>query len=167
MKTIDFLKRDFRGVKGWQWILIAIAGFLFIITSFMMERNENKVYAVGDTFSNGIFNVSVTEVDKKGTLPGIFIDSQAKGMFVIVKVAIDNTSKEKQYVGPGLFSLVDEDGNKYDSQSAVFKETTLNPKSTTTGTIIFDIPRDSKGTVVTVYRDYFGNGNGKKVDLNL
>lgn len=165
MDLATILKKDFHGARGWQWIIIVIT-IVVVTAGFVVSIQEkNKVYTVNDIIQNGSFQINVTKVEKKDSLEGFLISTKPKGVFVVINLQATNVSKESQFIGPAMFALEDQDGNIYDNYSVSFDESKINPKFSTNGTIIFDIPITSNQEYLRIFKDYLGSGDGILVNL--
>lgn len=109
------------------------------------------VYKVGDEIVAGDFKWKVTSIEKRFVLGNSeYLKKKASGMFLLVKVEVENVGNEPQLLSDTFLKLVDDKGRTFAADTGAglylgeewifFK--TLNPGVTLRGTIVYDVPKD-------------------------
>jgi hypothetical protein len=109
---------------------------------------------VGESLTQDDYQVTVLDVTRAKRLPGDeFTDPvKADGEFVILKLRVKNTGKKVATFDDGLVQLADVDGTVYSASTGgaeeqimalpdYIDERAIQPKSTETGNLAFDIPK--------------------------
>ncbi len=115
-----------------------------------------KVAKIGDTTRVGDLAVKVVSAERKTKLSGVF--GSKKGNWMLVTVKVTNKGKRQTTVYNSDFQLLESDGTKYshygdgwkyiDSDYSFSKE--LNPKTSATGKLLFEIPKSAKNLTLEV-----------------
>ncbi|QIN29936.1 DUF4352 domain-containing protein [Brevibacterium luteolum] len=115
------------------------------------EEPAAATYGIGDTVEADGWEITVSSVeDGISTVGDEFLNAQAQGQFVTVKMSVKNTSSSPEYFFEDSIKLADDAGNTYasDSEAGIYAgEDSLlleeiNPGNTASGTIVFDVPAD-------------------------
>jgi len=114
------------------------------------------VHNVGDNFVVGTGEQSIRySVQNVKTLSSVGrgnLAEEASGIFVVVKLKVENVGKESFDLSTRVFRLIDDQDREYDvdtramayvDNAIVFEQ--VNPGVTVNGTILFDVPRDQEG----------------------
>ncbi|WP_080548476.1 DUF4352 domain-containing protein [Bacillus pseudomycoides] len=101
-------------------------------------------------------------------------DVKAQGIFKALEVYVMNRQEEPITLNSKNFKLIDDLGREYYSSTeaqlalkavnnAIFKIDTLNPDSSSSGKIVFDVPKYAKGLVL----QFNGDMLDKEIDLKV
>ena len=124
---------------------------------------------VGQTVNDGDLAFTVNSVDTAQTIGNSFTQKTAQGMYYILSVKIQNNGKSTQTINASDFSIVDNQGRKYDysqdGQTAMeetdgstsFFLQQIQPSLSVTGKIIFDVPASAAGLKLMAQGDIFSN----------
>lgn len=127
--------------------------------------NKLKSPSVGDVLEIEDMKYSIEEVFTSDVL-GNYLYQEADGIYVIVKLSIENAGKNSVYVNYEDFKIVDNQGRIYDvdMMGNVYLETMgfsalpsykkIGPGLTTNGYIVFDVPENDKGLSLAVKEPY-------------
>lgn len=115
---------------------------------------------IGDTVKAGDWSFKVTDFDcGKSKVGDQYAGKKAQGQFCFLKITAKNNGDSEGTLSGDSQKLTDDDGKTYssdleaslyeDSDSLLFLEG-VNPGNTAKGTVIFDIPKKTKITSVTL-----------------
>lgn len=101
-----------------------------------------------------------------------FLDKQTEGKFIKVYLEIMNTAKETKDIFTPRFSIIDDQGRKYDRLSDDMMYISdilefgaqLQPGLSKEGAIVFELPKDSQDLVLLVSGDWL---SGKEVKIKI
>lgn len=124
-----------------------------------------KLPGVGDKATDGNLTFTVTGVDTSDTLGKDVMATEAKGKYVIVHLTVKNTGDEAATFNAGPSQTAfDADGKKYETSSDAmmtldnsFLEQ-INPGNSVKGRLVYDVPKDTKITVVHLQGGTFTDG---------
>ena len=129
----------------------------------------------GDTVNDGDLAFTVNSVDTAQTIGDSFTQKTAQGIYYILTVKIQNNGKSTQTINASDFTVVDNQGRKYDysndGQTAIemssgatsFFLQQIQPSLSVTGKIVFDVPASATGLKLMAQGDIFSN----PVSINL
>lgn len=125
----------------------------------------SKTVGVGDKVRDGKFEFTVQGTATKTTVGPKFLEEDAQGKFLLVKVKVENIGDEAQYLSGTDQYLYDKAGKKYSADDGVmsvmegnpFLEQ-INPGNTVQGTIPFDIPTSVKPVKMELHDSMFSGG---------
>lgn len=114
---------------------------------------------------------SISAVEKVSAIKGGFSDTQADGRFLIVRLRVQNASKEPGTVSTSLLKLIDNQDREFtksdqgqaalgmsgDKTAKLFRGA-LNPGITQEIPVVFDVPDDAKGFKLKIPAGLFGGG---------
>ncbi len=102
------------------------------------------------------WTLTVTSVSKTPTTMFLFQTKTALGVYVVVRLTMENTSKQAQSLGGDRFTILDEQGRTfpyyidgtigYGQQELGSK---INPGLKAPATILFDVPTNATGLILT------------------
>ncbi|PID53050.1 MAG: DUF4352 domain-containing protein [Micrococcales bacterium] len=128
---------------------------------------EKSTAGVGDKVRDGNFEFVVTKVEEGGTRIGDeFLNEEAQGVFQLVHVTITNTSDQPQMVSDSNQMVKDQEGRQFapDSAAAILLDNNalwieeINPGNTLNGTLVYDMPADSKPTAIELHDSMMSGG---------
>lgn len=133
------------------------------------EEPEETKAKIGEEFELGELTFLVESVEEKERAGDDILGKDASGTFKVVKVSVTNNSKEAIMMDSSFFTLIEDDGTEYssdseasmyiDPESSFFIEE-INPKTTKTGYVAFDIPEDVGGLELQVQTGFWGTETG-------
>ena len=114
------------------------------------EEPETVTYKIGDTVKVGNVEYVVNSISSSKTYGNQYLFAEANDMFLIVNVSVKNCGNESLDVFSDFFKLKNgektyecDSGNSiYVPEEAILYET-INPDSTLTGNILFDIAQEA------------------------
>jgi hypothetical protein len=150
--------------KWKMWIPISAVLVAFIFASSMGSNSKEekvasakqtkqvkqaKQYKVGDVVEVGKLSYKVLAVHSTKALNDGFTSEEAKGTFLLFDVEVTNKDKESRTIDSSLFKIQLKDGTELDpsssatmsaNQDADFFLAKVNPKLSTRGFVVFDVP---------------------------
>lgn len=146
----EALDDEKRGRSG--AILLGIVFFLilifFAVKLFTTTSSGGNLKPISSAAGKLGFEIASVEA-KRELSGGIFDKKDTDGQFVVLEMSILNRDNRARDISPTLFSLLDEDGRKYDYVSMAsekfIKLETLNPGISRTGLLAFETPVGVKG----------------------
>lgn len=123
---------------------------------------------IGDAARDGKFEFVVESVK-----PGVasvgddFLQEQAQGQFVLVKISVTNIGDEAQTMFDSEQKIVDTQGRTFEANSAAAISiegnsdvwlTDVNPGNTATGTMVFDMPKGATPASIELHDSMFSDG---------
>jgi hypothetical protein len=138
------------------------------------KEDTSKAFKVGDEVQAGNLSFKVNSVKKADQVGDDVMNKKADGVFLIVNVTVKNNDKEARTIDTNLFKLVSgstsynasAEADMYANKDNSFFLKQLNPGVSTTGNIVFDIPKDMKGEKLEV-ESGLGFSGGKKQTIDL
>jgi hypothetical protein len=124
---------------------------------------------VGDTVNDGDLAFTVNSVDMSQTIGDSYSQKTAQGQYIILAVKIQNNGKETKTINASDFTVVDNQGRKYDystdgqtamemsSGTTSFFLQQIQPSLSVTGKIVFDVPASATGLKLMAQGDIFSN----------
>ncbi|MFC3927342.1 DUF4352 domain-containing protein [Streptococcus caprae] len=135
-------------------------------------KNESKdtVYAVGQTFTVGDMTYLVNSVSQSTNVGGEY-GKNASGIYEIVNVTVTNNGKKATTVDSDYFTLLngeveyssDSAAGIYANDDANFFLTEINPGSSITGNVVFDVASEvasTPGLQLQVQTGFWGTQTG-------
>jgi len=148
--------------KSWfrrHWILTGILGFflLFVIIGMFQgfsdesqsTQNEATPYNFNERFTHGDFAYTFHSVEEKSKLGNILGITEAKGVFLIFEVTIENVDKETNTFWGDAIQLIDTQERIFDTDDEAwiylgtdeaFIYEQMQPNLPKRGKLIFDVP---------------------------
>lgn len=122
---------------------------------------------IGTPVRDGKFEFTVTKVE-----PGVaavgndVLGEKAQGQFVLVHVTVENIGTESQALSDGAQKVRDAKGREFtaDSAAAMYLKDNqvlyneINPGNTVKGTLVFDMPKDTKPVSIELHDSLFSGG---------
>ncbi|HUU97784.1 MAG TPA: DUF4352 domain-containing protein [Phycisphaerae bacterium] len=107
-----------------------------------------------DQIQVGDFVYRVDEIRFEKTLGNEFMKKTANGVYLLVRLAVMNASKETRHLDASMFQIIDAEGNRYqysidaasmlamvNVEPVLLKE--CQPRIATSGVLVFEVPRQS------------------------
>lgn len=114
---------------------------------------------------------SIISVQRKSSIASSFSSTKADGVFIIIKLVVQNASKEGGTVATTLMKLIDSAGREFDTSSsgttalvmsgddtAELFMGEINPGITKQFTLIFDVPENAKDFKLKIPAATFSSG---------
>ncbi len=113
--------------------------------------------SIGDKVTIGDFSYIVTDVMQLPYIGGGYLGVEAKGMFVILIMSVENSGKKSEYLSYNNFKLLDSKSREYetDTTASIYMSQMgytplpmfdkIGPGLTSEGGIVFDVPGDDTG----------------------
>lgn len=131
----------------------------------------SKIPKIGEKIDVGDVSYIVEKVETSKTAGGEYLNTTAKGIYLIVTISITNNSNESLTISDSFFTIINGE-KKYsadstatlyasDDQSLWYAE--LNPDLTTSGVVVFDVSQtvaDSSDTQLQVQTGFWGTQTG-------
>ena len=113
---------------------------------------EEATYGIGDTVASDDWEITVARVEDGVSQVGDeFLNAQAQGQFVQIRLSVKNTGSEPNYFFEDDIKLGDDSGNTYsaDSEAGIYEAEDnilfleeINPGNAAEGVLVFDVPED-------------------------
>lgn len=127
-------------------------------------------YGVGDVLKVGDVEYTVNAVSSSKTVGDQYLNTEANDMYLVLNVSVKNCGTEALTVSSDFFTLkngentyeCDSSASIYDGDNSIIFET-VNPDSTLTGNVIFDITQetiDSPSLQLQVQTGFWGTETG-------
>jgi hypothetical protein len=123
---------------------------------------------IGEEVRDGSFAFTVTAVESAGTTLGDeFLQSNAQGTFILVRVTVTNIGDESQLFTDGYQKLVDEQGRTFDADTGAAALSlpgsdsflnAVNPGNSVDGTLVFDVPEGLVPVAIELHDSPFSGG---------
>ncbi len=126
---------------------------------------------IGEVFRVGQIAYRVDKVEVSNTVGGEYINSTAKGTYLLVTLTITNNSSDPLTISDSFFTIL-YNGKKYsaDSAATIYADSknslwydSINPDLTTTGVVAFDVSTEvanSPDTQLQVQTGFWGTQTG-------
>ncbi len=136
----------------------------------------SKTAAIGDAVTDKDLQFTVLEVTTPDSVGEDPFAKKPQGKFYVVKVKIENVSKETQTITNGSFSMTDSQNRTYetssDGQAALMLSDESNdifveeiqPSLSIEGKVVFDVPADAADLTLIAKGSIFSDG--VKIKLN-
>lgn len=131
--------------------------------------SEEQTYSVGDEVEVGDVTYVINGMETASSAGIEGLEEEASGIYIVLDVEVTNNGNEAITMGSSYIKLLNDD-NTYeadDFNSELFVEE-INPDSTATGDVVFDVNEDvaeAEGLQAQVQEGILGN-NSAKVNLN-
>ncbi|WP_087972765.1 DUF4352 domain-containing protein [Oceanobacillus rekensis] len=139
------------------------------------EETE-KEFSVGEEVAVEDFTYTVNGVEEVTELEMEYMDSlTTEGKFVVVDLTIANNDKEARFVDSEMFRLIGTDETEFSSNTEAdmyvnddigFFLTEINPKMSSTGKVVFELPAEETGYTLQVSSG-FGWSGGEYANIDL
>jgi Domain of unknown function (DUF4352) len=123
---------------------------------------------IGDPVRDGKFEFTVTGVERGLSSVGEdFLEEEAQGEFVIVRLSVSNIGDEAQMLDNGGQVLYDSEGRKHETSSALFSLEgadkafleNINPGNSIEDVpLLFDVPQETKLDRIELHDSLFSGG---------
>lgn len=133
-------------------------------------EEETTKAKVGEEFELGEMTFVAESVeDQKRVGDDILGKDASGGVFKVVRVSVTNNSQEAIMMDTSYFKLIEEDGTEYSSDSEAsmyvdpennFFVEEINPKTTKTGYVAFDVPAETGSLELQVQTGFWGTETG-------
>ena len=136
-----------------------------------VAENLSKIPKIGERIDVGDVSYVVEKVETSKTAGGEYLNTTAKGIYLIVTISITNNSNEALTISDSFFTIINGEKNysadstatlyASDDQSLWYDE--LNPDLTTSGVVVFDVSQnvvDSMDTQLQVQTGFWGTQIG-------
>ena len=124
-----------------------------------MADKAEASHGIGDTVAADDWEITVAKVEDGVSQVGDeFLNAQAQGQFVQIRLAVKNTGSEPNYFFEDDIKLGDDAGNTYsaDSEAGIYAAEDnilfleeINPGNTAEGVLVFDVPEDVDPNTLT------------------
>lgn len=126
------------------------------------ETKSEVVYSMNQDIAVDYLTYKITSVETPLRIGNDFFNKETTGKFVIVNFEIRNDAKETKQIFTPRFNLQDQFGRKYDrlSDDLIYVDDSigfgeqLQPGVTKSGSIIFEIPKDSMDLSLVISGDW-------------
>ena len=121
---------------------------------------QATIHKIGEKFSIGELSYTVNTIDKTEALGSEYLNKITEGMFYVVELTVENNSNSEKSITPSNdFVVTDEKGRQYKPslELSLYAKTTgfeplaaiekLQPGIPKTGVIVFEMPKETKGTL--------------------
>lgn len=139
------------------------------------EEQKPVAFKLNQEAKAGNLSYVVTQAKKTKTVGNEFLNKKTEEQFVMVKVKVKNNDKESRTIDTNLFKIKDNQGREFsadveadiyvNNNSSFFLEQ-VNPGTSRTGYIVFEIPKDAKGLTLEVSSG-LGWSGGEYAIINL
>lgn len=155
---MDKLKKITIGIGLFVFLMIVIGAI--IGTQMPTTTPPPSPYSMNQTIPIGSMEYKVTDAFTSEYIGTSYVGQEADGIFVIITLEIANNGKDTVHLFANDFKMTDDVSRTFDTSSAsiylssfgyqplLFKD--LNPGLTTEGSLVFDVPQDSKGLILKV-----------------
>lgn len=144
------------------------------------QKEEVKVYQIGDLVETGKLAYKVTNAESKSELKSDneFIESATtSGQFILIDIEAFNNDKDARMIDSSMFKILDDQNREFDpsSDSEVmmvvdgaidFFLQDINPGLSKTGQLVFELPADAKSYSLQVSSG-FGWSGGEYETIKL
>jgi hypothetical protein len=131
----------------------------------------SKIPKIGDKVDVGEVSYVVEKIETSQTAGGEYLNTTAKGVYLIVSISITNNSNEALTISESFFKIIcgekeylaDSAATLYASDDQSLWFDSINPDLTTTGVVVFDVSQavvDSSDTMLQVQTGFWGTQTG-------
>lgn len=123
------------------------------------EEAKPTTYKLNQEVKVGNLSYVASEIKKTTSIGNEFLNKKTEEQFVLVKVKVKNNDKEARTVDTNLFKVKDNQGREfaadaeadmYVNSNANFFLEQVNPGTSRSGYVVFEIPKDAKGLTMEV-----------------
>lgn len=128
---------------------------------------KDAVVPLGTPATNGDFEFTVTKSScGKAKVGDQYLNKEAQGQFCEVAVTVKNVGKQPAYFSSGMANLIDGTGTQFavDDEAMIYAQKSntifeqINPGNKLTGTLVFDIPKETKPDHIQLKGSMFSSG---------
>lgn len=137
------------------------------------EKGDPQVAGLGDAVRDGDFEFIVSKVScGKTTIGESYLNTKAQGQFCLASLTVKNTSDKANSMSGEYVKAKDAQGREFsaDTGAAIYLKDSkaileeINPGNTMKGTVIFDVPKNTKITELELHDSPFSGGVTVKVN---